>query len=199
LPSRILLVERSKVRIQVRWEIGLTAPDDVRIDPAAIAALHQQYAGELRYFILGVVRDPDLTAEVLQTAFAKAVEVGHTVREQSLKAWLFRVAYHEALAIRRRQAVGEKVVRRLAWQIPEGEPAADEAVHRGERISAVRSALEDLPPTQRQVVKMRIYEQKRFVEIAEELDLPLGTVLSRMQLAIRKLRPWLADHADLPE
>jgi len=199
LPSRILLVERSKVRIQVRWEIGLTAPDDVRIDPAAIAALHQQYAGELRYFILGVVRDPDLTEEVLQTAFAKAVEVGHTVREKSLKAWLFRVAYHEALAIRRRQAVGEKVVRRLAWQIPQGEPAADEEVHRGETISAVRAALENLPPTQRQVVKMRIYEQKRFVEIAEELDLPLGTVLSRMQLAIRKLRPWLASHADLPE
>jgi RNA polymerase sigma-70 factor (ECF subfamily) len=41
---------------------------------------------------------------------------------------------------------------------------------------------------------MRIYEQKRFIEIANELRVPLGTVLSRMQLALSKLRRSLRVH-----
>ena len=44
---------------------------------------------------------------------------------------------------------------------------------------------------QGQVVRMRIYEEKKFIEIATELGLPLGTVLTRMQLALRKLKKLL--------
>jgi RNA polymerase sigma-70 factor (ECF subfamily) len=170
-----------------------------RIDPAAVAALHRAHAEELRYFILAVVRDPELTAEVLQTAFAKVVEVGHTVRQESLKAWLFKVAYNEALAIRRRQAVGERVVRNWASQTVVAEAAADAGASRAEAVAAVRKALDELPADQRKVVWMRMYEHKRFVEIAEELKSPLGTVLSRMQLALKKLRRSLSSHADDPE
>jgi DNA-directed RNA polymerase specialized sigma24 family protein len=45
-----------------------------------------------------------------------------------------------------------------------------------------------LPPEQRQVVQMRMYEQKKFITISQELGLPLGTVLTRMQAALKKLR-----------
>lgn len=178
----------------MRWEIGLTASE--RIDPAAVAALHLRHADELRYFVLGVLRDPELTAEVLQTTFAKAVELGHTVRQESLKAWLFRVAYNEALALRRRQAIGDRVVRNWAGQAALAAPAADSFLHRAEVVAAVRKAISELPPDQGQVVRMRIYEHKRFAEIAAELHLPLGTVLSKMQLALKKLRRWLGSHAD---
>lgn len=164
------------------------------IDPAVIAALHRRHGEELRYFILGVVRDHDLAGEVVQAAFTRAIELGHTVKQQSLKAWLFRVAYNEALAVRRRQAVGERAMRLLAArpQTAESEPAA--GLLQEETVAAVRAALDNLPPEQRQVVAMRIYEQKRFIEIAKELCLPLGTVLSRMQLALSKLRRSLRTH-----
>jgi RNA polymerase sigma factor (sigma-70 family) len=179
----------------------LTQASEVRIDPAAIAALHREHAEELRYFILGMVRDPELTAEVLQNAFARAMELGHTVRQESLKAWLFRVAYNEALASRRRQAIGERVVRNWASQIDASRhdtvaPASDAEACRSEAIAAVRQALNELSCEQRQVVRMRMYEQKRFVEIAEELKVPLGTVLSRMQLALKRLRKSLSSHGE---
>jgi RNA polymerase sigma factor (sigma-70 family) len=177
----------------------LTGASDVKIDPAAVAALHLAHAEELRYFILGVVRDPELTAEVLQTAFARAVELGHTVRKESLKAWLFRVAYNEALAIRRRQSVGERALRHWASRVAMAEAAADAGVCRAETVAAVRKALDELPADQRKVVWMRMYEHKRFIEIAKELALPLGTVLSRMQLALKKLRRSLGPQSDILE
>lgn len=164
------------------------------IDPAAIAALHQRHGEELRYFILGVVRDHDLAGEVVQAAFTRAIELGHTVKQESLKAWLFRVAYNEALAVRRRQAVGEKALRFLAAGPRSGGPEPEAGLLQGETVAAVRAALVGLPAEQRQVVAMRIYEQKRFVEIAKELSVPLGTVLSRMQLALSKLRRSLRAH-----
>jgi RNA polymerase sigma-70 factor (ECF subfamily) len=168
----------------------------VRIDPALVASLYLKHGDEIRYFLLGVLRDSDLAGEALQAAFAKAVEVGHTVHEESLKSWLFRVAYNEALVIRRRQATGERILERIAWETSREEPSAASRSSRWETVTAVRAALDSLPAEQRQVVRMRMYDQKKFAEIARELGLPLGTVLTRMQLAIKKLKPALGKLAD---
>ena len=56
---------------------------------------------------------------------------------------------------------------------------------------AVRKALGELPPEQSKVVWARMYEDKTFAQIAEESGLPLGTVLTRMRLALGKLRRTL--------
>jgi RNA polymerase sigma-70 factor (ECF subfamily) len=170
---------------------------DAKIDGAAVVALHQRYAQELRYFILGVVRDRDLTEEVVQAAFAKTIELGHTVKPDSLKAWLFRVAFNEALAVRRRQAVGDKAMRFLAAAPQADEPGPEVGLVRAEMTNTVRAALDELPPEQRQVVALRIYDGRRFAEIAKELRLPLGTVLSRMQAALSKLRKSLGADTDV--
>lgn len=159
-------------------------------------AVWLEHAEELRRFVLGVTRDADLTADVLQNTFAKAVEQAGSVAAGSFKAWLFKVAYNEAMLHHRRKATGEKVIRRVAWEV-EGAlgPVTPEAVlARREVIDSVRTALQGLPASQQDVVRRRMYEQQKFVDIAEELGLPLGTVLSRMQLALKKLRAALAAH-----
>lgn len=164
------------------------------MDPAAVAALYVEHAHELRCFLIGVLRDGELANEALQAAFAKAIEVGHTARDETRKAWLFRVALNEALALRRREAIGDKVTRKVAWtsrSANEETPFAE--VMRFETVQQVRDALETLPADQRQVVQLRIYEEKTFATIAEELNIPLGTVLTRMRLALRKLKKCL-DH-----
>jgi RNA polymerase sigma-70 factor (ECF subfamily) len=137
-------------------------------------------------------------------------ERGHQTRAESRKAWLFRVAYNEAMAIRRREAVGDKVARQLAQQAAEqlaqqvsqqrslpawhangaAGPAGDPLV-RQEAMQAVQAALDELPPEQRQVVRMRIHEEKTFAVIAKELKIPLGTALARMRSALMKLRARL--------
>ena len=165
--------------------------DQERIDPATVAGLYVKHAEELRCFVLGVLRNADLTGEVLQNTFARAVEVGHTAHAETVKGWLFRVAYNEAMALKRRQAVHDKATRRIAEVERNGPETPDEQVCRWETVAAVKAALEQLPPEQAQVVRMRIYEQKKFITIAEELELPLGTVLTRMQSALKKLRQRL--------
>ncbi len=158
---------------------------DRRCDPVA---LYPEIGDELRRFVLGVVRDPAAADDVMQATFVKAAEQGHQARDGSAKGWLFRVAFHEALALKRRQACRDRGHRRLAGFRPRDGVAPDESMIRGEAVEAVRKALDGLPEDQRRVVRARMYEDKTFAEIAGEFRLPLGTVLTRMRRALEKMR-----------
>lgn len=162
-----------------------------QLDPSIVAGLYVQHAEELRRFLLGILRDAQLTSDVLQATFVKLSERGQETREATRKAWLFRVAYHEAMAIRRREGVGDKILRRVAWHTNGAAGPAEEPLLRLESVELVREALNELPPEQRQVVRMRIYEEKTFAVIAKELRIPLGTALARMRSAVMKLRDKL--------
>jgi RNA polymerase sigma-70 factor (ECF subfamily) len=161
------------------------------IDRADVAVLFARYGAELRRFVLGVVRDPELTGDVLQATFARAIERGHTARTETIKGWLFQVAFREALTARRRLRTREEACRRLAaLGFVRGERPEDGLI-RKETVAAVRRALGELPAEQSKVVWARMYEDKTFAQIAEESGLPLGTVLTRMRLALEKLRRTL--------
>lgn len=182
--------------------------DPVRADPAklhasVVAALYVEHGEELRRFLQGILRDAQLAGDVLQATFVKMAERGHETKVESRKAWLFRVAFNEAMAVRRREAVGDKVVRNMSEQVPAWHQNgvgghADDPLVRLESVEAVREAMNQLPPEQRQLVRMRIYEEKTFAVIAKELSIPLGTALARMRAALIKLRAKLTTN-ELPE
>ncbi len=160
--------------------------------PCPIASLFADLASELRRFVLGVVRDPDLADDVMQATFLKALEHGHEVRIETSRGWLFRVAFHEALASRRRTSTRDEGNRRLARLRPRPDDAPpDDPLIRVETVALVREALGKLPEEQRRVVLARVYEDKTFAEIAGETGLPLGTVLTRMRRALEKMRKTL--------
>lgn len=166
-----------------------------------VESLYHQYGEELSRFVLGVVRDPDLAAEAVQSALCRALERGHTARVETFKAWLFRVAFHEALLIRRQRQAGQKASRRLAdWLRINHDPdssagaASLNGLIRVETAETVRRLLDHLPDEQRRVVLARIHDDKTFAQIAAELNVPLGTVLTRMRLALEKLRKALPQH-----
>ena len=170
---------------------------DDKLDPAEVSALYVEYGEQLRRFLIGVLRDSQLANDALQAAFAKAVERVHTAREETRKAWLFRVAYNEALALRRRQGVDAKAMQKVAWSHDDKSRTADEPVIRFETVSSVREAIAELPAAQQQVVRMRIYEEKTFAVIAAELDIPLGTALARMRAAMEKLKKRLGEEEEI--
>jgi RNA polymerase sigma factor (sigma-70 family) len=160
--------------------------------PIPIAATFADLAAELRRFVLGVVRDPDLADDVMQATFLKALEHGHEARVETSRGWLFRVAFHEALASRRRSIARDEGTRRLARLRPRpGIDAPDDPLIRSEAVALVREALGKLPEEQRRVVLARVYEDKTFAEIAGESGLPIGTVLTRMRRALEKMRKTL--------
>jgi len=168
--------------------------DPARLDPGEVAALYAEHADELRRFLTGLLRDAHLAADVMQTAFAKAVEQGHTAKNESLKSWLFTVAYHEAMHVRRREgAAGRALEQRAFWQQSLLEDQPDSRLVRWETVERVRQALERLPAEQADVVRRRMFVGQKFAEIAAELSLPIGTVLTRMRAALEKLRKALGE------
>jgi RNA polymerase sigma factor (sigma-70 family) len=177
-------IDATQVRVQTEAQAHVRA---------RVVSLYETHGEELRRFVLGVVRDPDLTGDVMQATFSKALELGHTAHPETLKGWLFRVAFHEALASRRRRLSGDRALRRLADLGRAGAQAdhPDDGLIRGETVDAVRRALGALPDPQRRVVLARVYDDKTFAQIARESGLPLGTVLTRMRLALNKLRDAL--------
>jgi RNA polymerase sigma-70 factor (ECF subfamily) len=181
------------------------APTSTTVDGESrtrLLVLVDAHGDELQRFVLGVVRDPELARDVMQATLSKALELGHTARPDTFKGWLFRVAFHEAMASRRRERAGDRARRRLATLTKVGsDPPADDRVVRNETVEAVRDAVGRLPDAQRRVVVARVYDDKTFAEIARESGLPLGTVLTRMRLALARLRDALRatdDHEPEP-
>jgi len=174
------------------WIDDLVASESgERIDATDVAALYRQHAADLRSFLTGVLRDRDLTEEVLQTVFHRTTDRGHTVHGD-FRAWLFRVAYNEAMQVRRKQTRERSALSKAVWLRPGvTTDQSESAVIRDETVAEVRRAIEELPEAQRQVVRMRIYEDVTFAVIAERLGIPLGTVLTRMRLATEKLHKTL--------
>ena len=171
----------------------LTSQDGERIDPAEVGRWFRQYGGPLRSFLLGVTSDPEAAEEALQATFTRAMEAGHTARADTLWGWLFRVAYNEAMLAGRKRQRRDRSLKRLA-ETPVSESATpEELASLQESIREVRERIDDLPAEQQLVVRKRIYEDKTFKVISEEVGAPLGTVLTRMRAALAKLHRWLAD------
>ena len=183
-------------------------PETTLLDTERVQAVYSEHALALERFLIGVLRDETAAADALQTTFTRLIEKGHLVQQQdSMKSWLFRVAFNEAMLIRRKESTSKKHAENVAWKFQEqlgADRGADhrlsQSVHhaiRQEDIKRVRDALHKLPQPQREVVKKRIYEGLKFREIADELNVPLGTVLARMQAGLRKLKPILKPTDDL--
>lgn len=120
-----------------------------------------------------------------------------------LRAWLFRVATNEALLVKRKLSTQAKHLEGLAWL--QGmratvhrsgvNPANDphQAALAAEQQRLVKQHLAKLPEEQQTIVRMRIYENLKFVAIAEKLNLPLGTVLTRMRSALHAIKTGLEN------
>ena len=105
----------------------------------------------------------------------------------SQRAWLLGIARN----LFREQMRGQ--ARRRTVELPEDVAMAAET---GEdhRLDLIRSAIVELPEQQREVLELRLKDDLRYAEIAEMLDIPIGTVRSRLHHALRRLRLCVRDH-----
>lgn len=192
--------------------------DNTPVHVKAVEALYREHGADLEAFLIGVLRDRHQASELVQVVFRKALEhlsgletdgceeftAEMTVEEllskwPSPRGWLFRVAWNEAMLVRRVKTRHRDLLKKAVWnrELDRPEPVAPETgLVQDETVEAVRKAIGELPEDQRIVVRSRIYEEKTFAVIAEELGLPLGTVLTRMRLAMQKLERALSRHRD---
>lgn len=168
-------------------------PVATTLDPARAATLYQHHGTELLRFALGVLKDRQQAEDVVQSAFARALAVTGPV--ENWRAWLFRVTLNEALVLRRKRTRQDRGLRQIARPDGAGFPGADPLV-REETIDAVRRGLDLLPPDQLTVMRARMEENRTFAEIARDLNVPLGTVLTRMRGALQRLRKTLKPEVE---
>jgi RNA polymerase sigma-70 factor (ECF subfamily) len=164
-------------------------------DAEALDALLQRYEAPLFQFLFGVLRDHHQAEDALQETWCRALTHLDGVDCDHLRGWLFTVAYHQAMLTKRRQkgrvAAADGQRDRLIDPAP-GPPAVAE---REDELRRLREVLERLPPGQREVIRQRIYEGKRFREIADALDCPVNTALARMHEGLKRLRLlWGREH-----
>jgi RNA polymerase sigma-70 factor (ECF subfamily) len=152
--------------------------------------------------------DPDLAEDAAQETFVRAwehlnsfhmrpgtpAEDGGRVPNHSFRNWLFRIATNCALdELRRRRPTSN--VDDLSLQ--DGRHGPERIAEESERAAAVRSAVLALPEASRSALILREYEGLSYRDIADALDIPMGTVMSRLNYARRQLREQLADYLEV--
>ena len=177
-----------------------TAQNRDPLSESIIQEVYREYELPLRRFLVGLLRDAGMAEDAFQNTMGKLIAKGHTANPDSIKPWLFQVAYNEAMMLRRKTKNQLGLIERAAWTIDirtadRGETGESRLLQQ-ERIANVRAAIEKLPREQQIVLRKRIYENIKFKDIAAELQLPLGTVLSRMHMATKSLKNLLTDPED---
>ncbi len=150
---------------------------------------------------LNMLSDADEAEEVLQEAFTIAWNRSDLLELETgtLMPWLLRIVRNRAIdrlrAARRRRLKVERLTSHQAFgdgSEPAREP--DEAALPGWHVhEKVRSALGALPPDQQTAVRLAYFEGLTQSEIARQLDIPLGTVKTRLRLAFDRLRTSLGS------
>ena len=110
--------------------------------------------------------------------------------------WIFSIARNLRIDAYRREKHPEFDPEDPAFQ-PAPEPAADKQLESEQSASLIRDALTTLPPDQAEVLRLAFFEDNSQSAIASALNLPLGTVKSRMRLAFAKLRTVLGQTGEL--
>lgn len=165
------------------------------MDRSELSRQFEAHASALRLFLRGILREENQTEEILQRVSLKVLTSGSQARPESFRGWLFRVAWNEVQLQHRKQSLEDRHHRQWAdQQHPPTFNPLDQLLSQ-ERHTQVQHSLNQLPLEQREVLLLRIQQDKTFAEIASELQLPLGTVVSRMQAGLKKLRQLLNDHA----
>lgn len=163
-------------------------------DPEAFSELFDTYAPRVKSYMMRQGADPntaeELAQETLLTVWRKARL--YSGEKGSATTWIFTIARNLRI---------DRLRRETPWQeLPEGrdeepsnETPPDEAVSERERSKRVHMALKTLPTDQYEVVALSYLEGLSHSEISERLELPLGTVKSRMRLAYQKIRETVED------
>lgn len=138
--------------------------------------------------------DRYLAEDAAQMAFIKAwLHIPEFQLHTSFRNWLYRIAINTALDILRK----EKPVENLdETQLISPEENADTLLEKQERIQLIRKAVLSLPEASRAVIVLREYEELSYREIAETLDISMGTVMSRLNYARNRLAQMLAGYLE---
>ena len=192
-------------RLQVRVEFAVMSGDKseklVTLEQQALPLMPQLYGAALRW-----TRNPSDAEDLVQETFAKAFAAWDKFQQgTNLKAWLFRIMTntHINLYNKRNKDQAKTALDDLEdWQVGSGESVTS-STNRSAELEAldnlpaniIREAMDQIPDEFRMVVYYAVVEGLPYAEIAEVMDTPVGTVMSRLHRGKKLLRTLLQDYA----
>ena len=163
-------------------------------DRAAYAEIFTYYGPRVKSYLMRLGSDDagaeEIAQDVMVTVWRKADLFDR--KQASVSTWIFRIARNRRIDVFRRTRKpaldpDEPMV------LPAGVPAPDAGVNALDVENQVRRAMADLPDEQLKMIQLAFYEGLSHREIAEKMDVPLGTVKSRIRLAFAKMKGRLED------
>ncbi|GAB4202097.1 MAG: RNA polymerase sigma factor SigM [Roseiflexaceae bacterium] len=164
-----------------------------RGDVAALEQLFLRYQAQVRAFALGITRDAETAEEVVQDVFYRLYSHAGTLdRTLPLMPWLYRVTANLSYNRARRRRLWTEPFHALAerlfapaWRSPE------QLAEQHELQAMVRETLDQLAPNHRAVLILYYLEEYSVAEVAAILDIPEGTIKSRLHHARKLLKDRL--------
>jgi RNA polymerase sigma-70 factor (ECF subfamily) len=158
----------------------------------AFAQLVELNQDRLFASMLQITCSPDEAEEVVQEAFIRAfIKLDTFQRNSQFFTWLYRIAFNAALTRRRRKRARvslDQCREDNGLEVSDTGDAVDEPMLREERIAMVREALQTLTEEHRAILVLREMQENSYEDIAEILDISIGTVRSRLSRSRRQLK-----------
>ncbi len=186
LPRRRLRVVNERVDLSDEQLLVQTASGDKQ----AFARLFGAYAGKVKGYLMRLGAPAAVAEDLMQDAMVSVWRraASFDVTKAKASTWIFVIARNAWIDKLRREKT-ELAYRQTAIISEESDDESpDDATVRGQTEAQVEEALATLSADQREVVQLSFFEDRPHSEIAERLSLPLGTVKSRLRLALIKLR-----------
>ncbi len=165
-------------------------------DRAAFEKLFYHFAPRVKAYLLKLGSDAGQAEDLMQEVMAQVWRKAKLYDDSKAGAatWIFTIARNLRIDAFRRDRRPE-IDENDPALMPEPERPADQTLHAREVSNRLQDIVAQLPEEQKTVVVMSFYEDKAHAAIAEELGIPLGTVKSRLRLAMGKIKTVWGDAA----
>ena len=160
---------------------------DTDKDRDAFAAIFKHFAPRVKAFLMKSGAGEQMAEECVQEVMATLWQKAHMFdpSRASVSTWIYTIARHKKIDALRRQRRPEP--EDLPWG-PEAEPDQEDVVSLQQESERLAKAIADLPEKQKFLIEKAYFGELSHSEIAEVTGLPLGTIKSRIRLALERLR-----------
>lgn len=166
---------------------------------------YEEWSDSVYRYLVHFVGSPSVAEDLFQETWMRALErQGQLKAEERFGPWILRIARNQALNYQRRsrnklqvwilsnlvsreESKGEDLVARS----PGKDPTPRENAVRTQQREILQEAMGELEPTTQEMLQLRYFEELTLSEVAEVLDVPLGTVCSRIHRALKAIRERL--------
>ena len=198
--------EQAAQRPQTDPAIAPDEPDDIQLlerivgrDKEALNLLYTRYMTPVYSLSLHMLKQPSLAEEAAQDVFLNIWLKAESFNASrgNPRSWIMSVAHHRVIDVIRSRRRSETMTDPEGYdtleRIPSSGPSVESQVTQRLDRERITKALETLPDNQREVIELAYFEGYTQSEMADRLDQPLGTIKTRVRLAMQKLKAALQE------